>query len=122
MSTMSLTATDGNRVITEIRPGDGYVDATKLCKSAGKEWKHYFENRWTKSFLVELSASVGSPTVDKSHVRNGGRHTWVYHQVALHLAMWCSPKSAVAVTLVDQSISVRHLYMNGSKSILRFLL
>lgn len=94
------------------REEDGYVNATALCKSAGKEWKHYISNASTKEFLVELSAVVGIPTTGLIHSRQGGtpqeQGTYVHPKVAIHLAQWLSPKFAVFVTGVIFS------WMNGT--------
>ena len=40
---------------------DGYINATAMCKAAGKLWGHYFENKATKEFLKELSSVMGIP-------------------------------------------------------------
>ena len=57
----SLVAYDGERIITEVRLSDGYVNATKLCQSAGskKQWKNWWRTQTAKSFVAEL-ATVNS--------------------------------------------------------------
>lgn len=81
---------------------DGYLNATAMCKAAGKEWKHYNFLQGTSEFLAELSRSVGIPTdvlvVAITTGLNEGRGTWVHPQVAYNLAQWCSPAFAVKVT------------------------
>lgn len=83
------------------RAVDGYVNATAMCKAAGKQFKHYNENVTTKEFLAELSSVVGIPTTDLVITLQGGRPelqgTWVHPNVAINLGQWCSPKFAVAV-------------------------
>lgn len=44
--------------ITEMRMSDGYVNATKMCQSAGKLWANFAHLDGTKTFLVELSAQL----------------------------------------------------------------
>ena len=47
-------------VITQ-NPTNGYINATTLCKKAGKMFGHYFANASTKEFLEELSTDIGIP-------------------------------------------------------------
>jgi hypothetical protein len=91
----------GAEVIRQ-RAGDGYINATAMCKAANKEFKHYNENRTTKEFVAELSREVGIPTSELIQSLSGGnpqlQGTWVHPQVAIHLAQWLSPRFAVMVT------------------------
>lgn len=88
--------------IVTLRQKDGYINATAMCKAAGREFKHYNENKQTKSFLAELSAEVGIPTSALIQSLSGGtpslQGTWVHPQVAISLAQWCSPRFAVRVS------------------------
>lgn len=92
---------EDNEIIYQ-RVGDGYINATTLCKACGKEIKHYNSNSTTKEFLSELSRSVGIPTDQLIQVINSGpnelRGSWVHPQVAINLAQWASPRFAVLVT------------------------
>jgi hypothetical protein len=85
-----------------LRSKDGFVNATAMCRAAGKEFKHYNENGTTKAFVAELSAEVGIPTSELIQSLSGGhpalQGTCVHPQVAIHLAQWCSPKFAVQVS------------------------
>lgn len=83
------------------RTEDGYVNASAMCKAAGKLFNDYSRLKNTNAFLEELSRSTGIP-VDLLIItiidgENGGRGTWVHPQVAINLGQWCSPKFAVAV-------------------------
>jgi KilA-N domain len=84
------------------RANDGYINATAMCRAAGKEFKHYNENKATKEFLRELSSEVGIPTTGLVQSITGGnprlQGTWVHPQVAINLAQWASPKFAVLVS------------------------
>ena len=77
---------------------DGYVDATMMCKAAGKMWGHYFENQKTKNYISALEKSTTGPVapfiVSKQGGPNDNRGTWVHPLVALDLAAWCSPTLA----------------------------
>lgn len=101
-SNYEYLAREVNAIEIDQRISDGYINATALCKSEGKQLKHYLENIATKEFLSELSRSVGIPTdvlVSKIMTgRNELRGTWVHPQVAINLGQWLSPRFAVQVT------------------------
>lgn len=82
---------------------DGYVNGTAICKSVGKEMKHYLSNQTTKEYLEELSSEVGIPTSALIQVVKGGipelQGTWVHPYVATHLAQWANAKVAVKVNI-----------------------
>lgn len=84
------------------RPADGYINATAMCRAAGKQFKHYNENRATKDFVDALGSEVGIPTSKLVQSISGGdsrlQGTWVHPHVAIHLAQWCSPEFAVKVS------------------------
>ncbi|MYG40639.1 MAG: KilA-N domain-containing protein [Nitrospira sp. SB0677_bin_15] len=92
---------DGN-VIPQ-RPRDGYVNATKLCKIAGKPFGTYHQNKQTKEYLEALSLDIGIPISNLTQIIRGRgdrleQGTWVHPQVAIHLAQWLSPEFAVQVS------------------------
>ena len=87
------------------RPRDGYIDATRLCKQAGKLFGNYNQTAQTQAFLSELSAVIGIPItalVQVVQVVQGGQPelqgTWVHPKVAVHLGQWLSPAFAVQVS------------------------
>ena len=84
------------------RAKDGYINATAMCKAAGRHFKHYNENATTKAFVTALAAEVGIPTSELIQSVSGGvpelQGTWAHPQVAIHLAQWLSPQFAVQVT------------------------
>ena len=84
------------------RVDDGYVNATAMCKVAGRLFGHYKENKQTGEYLQELSMSIGIP-IDRLVLTimsgpNEMRGTWVHPHVAVHLAQWLSPRFAVQVS------------------------
>lgn len=95
-------AREVNAIAIDQRIGDGYINATALCKANGKLIGHYLEIEPTKEFLKELERSIALPIdvlVSKVMTgRNELRGTWVHPQVAINLAQWLSPKFAVQVT------------------------
>lgn len=96
------------------RASDGYVNATALCKKAGKLFGHYRENAPTKAFLEELSAVIGIPITELVQSVRGGnpefQGTWVHPQVAINLGQWASPTFAVLVSQwVADWIAKKHI-------------
>lgn len=88
--------------IVPLRQKDGFIDATKMCKAAGREFKDYNRLKSTEAFLNELSAEVKIPTSELVQSVSGGnpqvQGTWVHPRVAIHLAQWLSPRFAVLVS------------------------
>lgn len=88
--------------IVEQRAADGYINATAMCKTAGKLIADYTRLKSTKEFLSELESDMGIPISQLIQVLKNGytgeQGTWVHPQVAIHLAQWLSPKFAVMVS------------------------
>jgi len=91
----------GTALISQ-RAKDGYINATAMCKAAGKNFADYSRTGPTKAFLAELAAEMGLPITELVQSVSGGvpalQGTWVHPQVAIHLGQWLSPKFAVQVT------------------------
>lgn len=87
--------------IVDQRASDGYINATAMCKAAGKLFGHYRSNDGTEAYLGALEADIGIPISQLIQVLRGGnvvQGTWVHPQVAIHLAQWLSPQFAVQVS------------------------
>lgn len=84
------------------RATDGYINATAMCKAAGKKWNDYYRLGTTQAFLAALSPVTGIPATELAQSIQGGspelQGTWIHPQVAIHLAQWLSPEFAVKVT------------------------
>jgi hypothetical protein len=84
------------------RQRDGYINATAMCKAAGKNYSDYARLNATIAFTSELVSVLGIPRTDLIQSLTGGtptlQGTWVHPQVAVNLAQWVSPKFAVLVT------------------------
>ena len=80
---------------------DGYINATEMCKAAGKQFGHYSALHSTSDYLEALSLDIGIPKSKLIQTFIGRpaefQGTWVHPQVAVHLAQWLSPKFAVQV-------------------------
>lgn len=83
---------------------DGYINATQMCKMAGKLFADYRRLENTQEFLKELSSIMGYPIMDLIQSKRGGHKdlmgTWVHPDIAIHLAQWLSPKFAVQVSKI----------------------
>ena len=98
---------------------DGYVNATKMCKDSGKEWKHYKEIQTTRKFLDELSRSVDLSTDDliSTNIKgaNETRGTFVHPDIAINLAQWISPAFAVSVSQLVRRYATGKVTTHESK-------
>lgn len=83
------------------RSTDGYINATAMCRIAGRLWADYNRLTQTKAYLSALEADMGIPISELTKSVKGGdpriQGTWVHPQVAIHLAQWLSPEFAVKV-------------------------
>lgn len=99
---LQLIARHVEGVSVEQRTLDGYVNATAMCKAAGRPWSRYWENPTSKEFGRELSSVLGKPITELIQSVTGGvpehQGTWVHPQVAIHLGQWLSPRFAVMVS------------------------
>ncbi len=98
---LSLITHQVQNSIVEQRAADGYINATAMCKAAGKLFGHYRANDATDAFLQALEADIGIPISQLIQTLRGGnvaQGTWVHPQVAIHLAQWLSPQFAVQVS------------------------
>jgi hypothetical protein len=99
---ISLSITGGG--IVDMRPNDGYINATKMCQSCGKNWFDYSRLDSTALFITALNPHLLYPACEVRRGRTGG--AWVHHRLAIHLAIWISPDYAVAVTdLVERYLT-----------------
>ena len=88
--------------VVEQRAVDGYINATAMCKAAGKLIADFTRLKTTKEFLEALSSDMGIPITQLIQTLKNGftgeQGTWVHPQVAIHLAQWLSAQFAVQVT------------------------
>ena len=84
------------------RTRDGYINATALCQSVGRNFSDYRRTKLANDFIAELSVQINIPEDYLIHSISGGhpklQGTWVHPQLAINLALWLSPKFAVTVS------------------------
>ncbi len=90
---------DNTRI--EQRSADGFINATAMCRAAGKQFSDYERIPQTGEFLSELSKSLRIPKnlliFEQVSGPTDHRGTWVHPDVAINLGQWLSPKFAVIV-------------------------
>jgi len=91
-----------NGITIEVDPQTLMVNATQMCRAAGKLFGHYRRLDSTEEFLQELISVIHIRITGLIYTIQGGRPelqgTWVDWRVALHLAQWLSPAVQVQVT------------------------
>jgi len=88
-----------NSVIAQ-RESDGYINATELCKAAGKRWYNYVRNETSGQFIraLEAKTQISALELIQEVTIAGVTATWVHPKVAIHLAQWLSADFAVQVS------------------------
>jgi hypothetical protein len=68
-----------------------------MCQSAGKTWGDYTAGH--RAFMDGLTRAVDRSDIVQTILSdpNHQRGTWIHPQLAMNLAMWCSPEFAVKV-------------------------
>lgn len=94
---------DFNRTAIQQRAEDGYLNATAMCKAAGKRFNDYSVLSTTQDFLAALASDTGILVSQLVVSKRGNskaftQGTWIHPHVAIHLAQWLSPEFAVQVT------------------------
>lgn len=92
---------DGN--IVQQRMLDGYINATALCKAAGKRMYDYLRLENTKAFISALESKTKIPASALIQSVKGGnvelQGTWVHPYVAGNLAQWADADIAADVSI-----------------------
>jgi hypothetical protein len=84
----------------EVNTKNGYINATQLCKRAGRIWYTYYRSQKTKEFIKEICKLLSCQVSDIITSKVGGSHegTWVNPLIATHLACWCSGEFGAKVS------------------------
>jgi len=99
MTSPGLVVRTWNDAPISRRDGDGYADATAMCRANGKDLFDYQRLTRTTAYIQALAASLNLPadqlvlttTTGPNHLRG----TWVHPRLAVDLARWLSPQFAV---------------------------
>jgi hypothetical protein len=112
---------DSNKVISNIDKETGYINGTLMCKSVNKELNKFMKlgssieliNEFKKYNIshqtnnndeVMAPANLQQPIFEKPSLLNlNVNHTYFHEQLAIPLAMWCSPKYVLRISkfLID---------------------
>jgi len=76
-----------NKVDIEIRTNDRFINATQLCKAAGKSIAHYLEDEKTKDFI-----EVAKKRLNQEVMEVNDEGIWIHKTIALHLSAWLLPE------------------------------
>ncbi len=82
-----------NVLNVELR-GDGYFNASRICKNTKRLWTDYQRNKRTQELLEQLAHITNCAPADLVQSKNGGvtPGTWVHPAVLPDLQRWCSYK------------------------------
>lgn len=85
-----------------IMKSNGYINATKLCKDAKKEFFHWKENKFSKELIKNLGSFLGITKKEIMIIITGGnnikiRGTYVHPTLITHVAYWCKPLFAIYI-------------------------
>lgn len=89
----------------EQRKGDGYINATRLCKIHGdrtgerKEPSEWLSNKSTKSIIEKLSSVTGIPgqLLATTKQRGVGQGTWLHPRLAVRFTMWLDEEFSLQI-------------------------
>jgi hypothetical protein len=96
MKTSALIVRSWKGQAIQRRRADGFVNATAMCSANGKLWSKYRESSRCQDYLKALAKTSDIRMFDLIQSipgRHGG--TWVHPLLAVDLARWISPESAV---------------------------
>jgi len=81
-----------NGLVIEVDPDTFMVNATMMCRAAGKRWNDYRENNKSNDYIFALKSKTGLPVLDLIKSNRGGDHsgTMVHRLIAYDLASWLS--------------------------------
>ena len=85
-----------------IQNKSGRINATDLCKKAGKEVRHWKENKISKELIKELSKylDMSEKRIIMTNMQgNKIKGTYVHPLLITHIACWCGPNFAIKVSI-----------------------
>jgi len=87
-----------------IKNSNGYMNATNLCKEAGKEFFHWKANSISKEFIKETMLYLNMSIDELIITITGGQNTtirgsYIHPLLITHVACWCGPNFALKVSI-----------------------
>ena len=80
----------------------GYINATKLCNGADKQFRQYQRLESSKTLIEALEKSTGINKDDLVHTleytSNDHKGIFVHPKLIVHIAIWCSAEYGLAVS------------------------
>ena len=99
MNASGLVVRTWNDAPISRRDGDGFADATAMCRANGKDLFDYQRLERTTAYLAALGESLNLPADQLVLTTTSGpnhlRGTWIHPRLAVDLARWLSPQFAV---------------------------
>ena len=88
-----------------IKNDNGFMNATKLCKDGGKEFRNWKANANAKELISAVSSSARIPADGILQTITGGKNvvirgTYVHPDLIPHIASWVSPEFAIKVSKI----------------------
>ena len=102
-----------NGFVIEVDRNTFMVNATMMCKAAGKKYFEYARHDRGKLYIKALEAKTGIPAFDlieSKPGRNGG--TMVHRLVALDLASWLSPEVKLQFHMWNEKLHIENAAMS----------
>jgi hypothetical protein len=105
---------------------NGYINATKLCKKANKEFKNWYKAGYAKKIInnLKLKLNTSNPVIMQNKILgvNEIRGTYVHPLLISNIANWISPDFALEMSIwVDEwkkmSINNENKYWNALSTI-----
>jgi hypothetical protein len=99
MNASGLVVRTWNDAPISRRDGDGFADATAMCRANGKDLFDYQRLERTAAYIAALGESLNLPADQLVLTTTSGpnhlRGTWIHPRLAVDLARWLSPQFAV---------------------------
>lgn len=99
MNASGLVVRTWNDAPISRRDGDGFADATAMCRANSKDLFDYQRLERTAAYLTALGDSLNLPADQLVLTTTSGpnhlRGTWIHPRLAVDLARWLSPQFAV---------------------------
>lgn len=94
-------------MITIIERKDGFINATKLCKLANKNFNDWYKTKSIKSLIDSLKDETNIIFSKFVDIKKGGninfQESWIHPKLALSLILWLFPKFSLKINLKENN-------------------